>query len=52
MMYPAPLTNLKIDELRKVIKKFECSQSAHLSIGEKISYAQLKVRDRKKTAFR
>jgi hypothetical protein len=46
------ITNdLKIMELRKVIKKFECSQSVHLSIGEKISYAQLKVRDRKKTAF-
>ena len=43
--------NLKIIELRKVIKKFEFSQSAHLSIGEKISYAPLKVRDRKKTAF-
>jgi hypothetical protein len=51
MMYPAPLTNLKIDELRKVIKNFGRSQSAHLSIGEKISYATLKVKDRKKNAF-
>jgi len=39
------ITNaLKIIELKRLIKEIRSSQSAHLPIGEKISYAPLKVR--------